>query len=171
MSRDFKLRKLAAFCALLILPLTAGEAFGCVCVLDPDPTPAKIRAARLDAFEKATAVFSGEVVSLDRLTVRFRADKIWKGGEAGEIVMLTGTRENSDGTVTSSSCDYGFKKGERYLVYAYGPRGELKTHSCSRTALLKHAEGEMEGLDEITPHKTVGAEPEQGRSSRSRRRR
>jgi len=123
--------------------------------LDSHPTPEKIRADRLSAFEKATVVFSGEVVAKDRLTVKFKVDKIWKGDEAREITMLTGTKDNGDGTFTVSTCDYGFEKGERYLIYAYGPVAELKTHKCSRTMLLRDAQTEMKGLDEITPPKSV----------------
>lgn len=156
-----QLRKLGILSVLIFLSLSFDEAFGCVCVLDPNPTPEKIKAERLNAFEKAAVVFTGEVVSLDLLTVKFKVDKIWKGHEAEEITMLTGAKDNGDGTFTSSSCDYGFSKGQKYLVYAYGPPEELKTHACSRTAMLKHAEEEMKGLDEITPHKAVGAEPTQ----------
>jgi len=126
--------------------------------MDPNPTPEKIIVARLEALEKAAVVFTGEVVSRDIFTVKFKVDKIWKGKEAVEITMLTGTKDNGDGTLTSSSCDYGFNKGEKYLVYADGPPGELRTHACSRTAPLKYAEEEMKGLDEITPHKAVGGE-------------
>jgi len=53
--------------------------------------------------------------------------------------MLTGAKDNGDGTFTSSSCDYGFTKGMRYLVYAYGSLGELKPHVCSRTTQMKYA--------------------------------
>ena len=149
------MRQLTIFCALVLFTLSASEAFGCVCEIDPHPTPEKIRADRLSAFEKATVVFSGEVVAMDTLTVKFKVDKIWKGDEAEEITMLTGTKDNGDGTITSSTCDYGFENGKQYLIYAYGPMAELKTHKCSRTMLLKDAETEMKGLDEITFHKSV----------------
>ncbi len=159
------MRKLAIFCAFLLFTLCAPRAFGCVCELDPHPTPESIRADRLSAFEKATVVFSGEVVAMDTLTVKFKVDKIWKGDEAKEITMLTGTKDNGDGTIISSTCDYGFENEKQYLIYAYGPMAELKTHKCSRTILLKDAETEMKGLDEITPHKSVAFS-----SSRFRRR-
>jgi hypothetical protein len=157
-----KLKKSTILCALLLLSLSASEAFGCVCELEPNTTPEKIGAARLSAFEKATVVFSGEVVAKDLITVKFKVDKIWKGEESKEITMLTGTKDNGDGTITPSTCDYWFEKGKQYLIYAYGPVAELKTHKCSRTMLLKDAETEMIGLDEITPHKAVAL-------SRSRR--
>ena len=149
------MKKLAICFALLLLSLSANEALGCICVLEPNLTPEKDTANRLVAFEKATAIFTGEVVSLDLLTVKFKVDKIWKGEEAKEVTMLTGTRDNGDGTFTSSSCDYHFEKGAKYLIYAYGPVGKLQTHFCSRTMLLESAEKEMRGLDQITTHKSV----------------
>ena len=144
---------------LIVCAAAAGEALGCICELEPNITPEKIRADRAKALQEAAAVFSGEVVMLDRFTVRFRVEKIWKGPLAEEISMLTGAKDNGDGTFTSSSCDYGFTKGVRYLVYAYGPLSELKTHACSRTTQMTYAANEEQGLDEITPHRTVGKEP------------
>lgn len=143
--------KLSILSAVVLISISAGKAFGCVCVLDPNPTPEKIRADRLKAFETATSVFTGEVVSLELLTVKFKVNKIWKGEASPEISLLTGARDNSDGTFTVNSCDYSFTAGQRYLVYAYGSPGEMKTHQCSRTVLIKYAATEMEGLDEIRP--------------------
>jgi hypothetical protein len=154
-----KLMKLAILGAVILISISAGDAFACVCSLDPNPTPEKIKADRLKAFDNASAVFTGEVVFRDMLTVKFKVNKIWKGEASDEIAMLTGTKENGDGTFTSSSCDYNFSKGQKYLVYAYGLPGEMKTHACSRTASIKYAEKEMQGLDEIRPHLTVNEEP------------
>ena len=150
------MKKLTILVALILLALSAQEALGCVCELDPNPTPEKVRANRLTAFTKATAVFSGEVVSGDLFAAKFKVDKIWKGEEAKEITMHTRTKVNSDGTMSVYSCDFRFVKGEKYLIYAYGTDGELKTDVCSRTSVLKNAEPEMKALDEITPHKSVG---------------
>ena len=72
------MKKSTILCALLLLSLSASEAFGCVCELEPNTTPEKIRAARLSAFEKATVVFSGEVVAKDLITVKFKVDKMVK---------------------------------------------------------------------------------------------
>jgi hypothetical protein len=141
--------KLSILSAVILISISAGKAFGCVCVLDPNPTPEKIRADRLKAFENASAVFTGEVVSLDLVTVKFKVNKIWKGEAAPEISMLTGARDNGDGTFTVNSCEYSFTEGQQYLVYGYGSPGEMKTHQCSRTTLTKYAEKEMQGLDEI----------------------
>lgn len=153
--------KLAILGAVILISISAGEAFACVCSLDPNPSPEKIKADRLKAFENASAVFTGEVVFRDMLTVKFKVNGIWKGEASDEIAMLTGTKDNGDGSFTSSSCDYSFSKGQKYLVYAYGLPGEMKTHACSRTAPIKYAEKEMQGLDEIRPHLTVNEEPDE----------
>jgi hypothetical protein len=159
MTRGTRVMKLSILSAVILISISAGKAFGCVCVLDPNPTPEKIRADRLKAFENASAVFTGEVVSLDLITVKFKVNKIWKGEASPEISMLTGARDNGDGTFTVTSCDYSFTKDQRYLVYAYGPPGEMKTHQCSRTALIKYADQEMQGLDEIIAPVKMKEEP------------
>ena len=163
------MREIRIICMLIVCAAASAEALGCVCVGEPNITPEKIRADRAKAFEEAATVFSGEVVMLDRFTVRFRVEKIWKGPLAEEISMLTGAKDNGDGTLNISSCDYGFTKGERYLVYAYGPPGELKTHVCSRTTQMKYAANEEQGLDEISPHRTVAKEPNNDESLSVRR--
>ena len=153
------MRKITIIFMLIVCAAAADEALGCLCVGESNMTPEKIRAERVEAFEKAASVFSGEVVMLDRFTVKFRVERIWKGPVTKEITMLTGAKDNGDGTFTTSSCDYRFTKGERYLVWAYGFPAGLKTDTCSRTAKMKDAAKEEQGLDEITPHQVVGKEP------------
>ena len=147
---------------MFLISISSGEALGCVCSLDPNPTPEKTKANRLQAFENATAVFSGEVVFLDAITVKFKVNKIWKGQAADEITMLTGTKDNGNGSFTFSSCDYRFTKGQKYLVYAYGSPAEMKTDACSRTSPIKYSEKEMQRLDEIRSPLTVNEEPAAG---------
>jgi len=145
--------------AAFLLLLSFDVAFGCVCVHAENPTPESVRAARQKEFDKATVVFSGEVIKSGRFKVEFKVDKIWKGDSVNHITMLTGTIDNGDGTHTSSSCDFSFKLGEKYLIYAYGEFNELKTHECSRSSLLKNAVEEAEGLEKITPHKDMNKSP------------
>ena len=141
-------------CLLFVFAAAADEARACVCSLEPYPTAEKIRAERLRAFEAATVVFSGEVVMLDRYTVRLKVNKIWKGALKEEITMRTGARDNGDGTYSTTSCDYPFANQEKYLVYAYGPLTELTTHVCSRSSLTKYSALEEKGLDEIAAPRT-----------------
>ena len=147
------MKKTVAVSMLVAFVLLSAEAArGCVCNFTPVNSPAEAWAAHVKDFDGATAVFSGEVVELDTFKVKFRVEKIWKGEAADEITMLTGAIDNGDGTATTSSCDYDFNKGEKYLVYAYGAADELKTRVCSRTRTLEDAEKAMEELDLIWPH-------------------
>ena len=153
------MKKFTLLAATFLLLLSSDAAFGCVCMLPENPTPESIRIARQKDFGKATVVFSGEVIKLDNFKAEFKTDKIWKGDSVNYITMLTGTKVNEDGTYTSSSCDYSFELGRKYLIYAYGKLDELKTHSCSRSSFLKDAIEEIEGLEKITPHKVVNKLP------------
>ena len=145
--------------AVVLSPLSAADALGCVCALPVDPTPESVRADRRRAFDDAVTVFTGEIVALDFYKVRFKVDKLWKGEPLDEIVMLTGVKDNGDGTATRTSCDPGFTQGGKYLIYAYGKPGALVTHVCSRSRLIdEYAAEDMRGLDEITPHETRNRE-------------
>ncbi|MEJ7701417.1 MAG: hypothetical protein WKF71_17485 [Pyrinomonadaceae bacterium] len=62
--------------------------------------------------------------------------------------MVTDETINSDGTATNSSCNYKFKEGESYLVYAYGKESELRTDVCTGTRTLAEAKEVLEILGE-----------------------
>ena len=64
----------------------------------------------------ATRIFSGKVVKLDFLNATLTVERVWKGKPVEEIVMLTGTTKSADGYYVSSSCDYGYVLGEKYLI-------------------------------------------------------
>ena len=125
------------------------HAVECVCVKEPHPSEEKVKADRKQEYDKATAVFTGEVVALDGFTVKFRLKKRWKGDNQREFVMSTGAVPGHDGTPIPEECSYQFRLGEEYLVYAYGAPDELRTSVCSRTRHMKNAGEEMKGLDEI----------------------
>jgi hypothetical protein len=147
------MKKLAIICLLITFTAAADEARACVCSMDPYPTPDKARAERVKAFELATVAFSGQVVMLDLYTVQFKVNKIWKGPLTEEIQILTGVKDNANGTYSISSCDFRFAKSETYLVYAYGSWTKLKTDVCSPTRPAKHS-GLEDELDEISPPRT-----------------
>ncbi len=140
---------------------TSDAALGCVCVeLSERPSPEQARAMLAKDFSKAFAVFSGEVIELDTYKVKFKVYKLWKGDFEGEITMLTGTKKIDETYFRSSSCDYSFKLGEKYLVYAYGASpDEMQAHECTRTRLLKYAKQEIESLNDTWPHKQMNPEP------------
>lgn len=91
---------------------------------------------------------SGKHIDYETLIVEFQVERWWKGEATSEIFLVTGNTRNSDGTGSSSGCDYSFKEGESYLVYAYGKEDELRTSSCARTKLLTNAEEDLRILGE-----------------------
>jgi hypothetical protein len=140
--------------ALALLLLASDAVLGCVCGLSPEKaTPEQARAMLVKDYSSAFAVFSGQVIAVDRFKVKFKIDKLWKGDFGDEIVMSTGAKDNGDGTFTTTSCDYRFGLAEKHLVYAYGSSlEEMRAYKCTRTRLLKYAEQEMKDLDEFWPH-------------------
>ena len=154
---------LTSFAALVLSAAAERAAFACVCVVPREPPPPEqARAALAKDFNKALAVFTGEVVELDTFKVKFKVDKIWKGSFGDEIVMRTGTIDGGDGTYSTSSCDYSFGRGGRYLVFAYGDSAAgMQAHACTRTKELKHAEREIGDLDEVWPHERRNRKPEE----------
>jgi hypothetical protein len=79
------------------------------------------------AIDKATAVFSGQVVEIKQFNgiqaVRFEVDQLWKG--IIEIEKIVNTPTNS--------CGWNFQLGESYLVYANGNEESLSTDLCTKT--------------------------------------
>jgi hypothetical protein len=95
-------------------------AFACSCA---GPSPPS------EALEESTAVFAGRVASIEPgsygKTVRFDAERAWKGVTESAVTVTTG---NGGG-----DCGYSFEQGKEYLVYAYGDKESLGTGICSRT--------------------------------------
>ena len=153
---------LTSFVVLAFSLAAERTALGCGCVSLPgEVTPEQARAKLVRDFNEAFTVFTGEVVELDTFKVKFKVDKIWKGGFGDEIVMRTGAVVNGDGTYNSSSCDYSFKRDEKYLVYAYGDTAaEMQARACTRTRESGRAEQEIKDLDEVWPHEKRNRKPE-----------
>src|ERR687893_1665026 len=117
--------------ALLVVGLVAllpDCASACTCALLPGSQ--QERAER--ALNDSTAVFSGEVVEVEKppppttmkmarqseATVTLRVSEVWKGPEQGTLEVRT----HSQG----SACGYHFEEGKEYLVYAYGKEAPFK---------------------------------------------
>jgi hypothetical protein len=93
-------------------------------------------------------VFSGEVIEVILYEAKFKVERIWKGEGKDEITMWLRGKDNK-GNYIITSCDFEFRKGEQYLVYAYLAEGKLRTHVCSRTISLMNAEYGLKELNEI----------------------
>jgi hypothetical protein len=126
--------------AIPLVLLISGDAYACRC-----GKPSVERSFK----GAATRIFSGKVVKIDFFNATLKVERVWKGKPVEEIVMLTGTTKSVDGLYVSSSCDYGYVLGEKYLIYAYGPENKLGTSACSRTKELKYAAADVEQLDKL----------------------
>jgi hypothetical protein len=140
------------FVALVSLG-SSQSAFACVCGGEPGKrTEKQIKAAIAKEFNESASVFSGEVVALDTFTVKFKLITMWKGDAFEELTMSTGTKKISEDFYRSSSCDYNFKVGEKFLVYARATEdNELVARSCTRTNVLSSGQADIPELDILNP--------------------
>src|ERR687897_2575300 len=118
--------------------------------------------SRQRAISSSDAVFSGEVVDLQKGTsairwfgpsdtATLRVSEVWKGTDQRTLEVRTPSQ--------GSACGYAFKEGQEYLVYADGKQ-ELKVHACGETkqlskadedlALLGNGEKPTDGDDDLT---------------------
>lgn len=118
--------------------LGSSSAHACKCLPPPPPK---------DALKAADAVFSGKVVAIDKdgdfgIKVSIEVAASWKG-KLGKTVTVRTANE-------SAACGYGFKRGERYLIYATedgdGDKRQWHTSTCTRTKSLDEAKAEIEEL-------------------------
>ena len=158
---NFKLSHLIAFVFVSSIFLCASQqASACTC---PVPGPLEKESVK-SAKEEATAVFSGEVTSIDLVQlegtgvnktlpdgstefilpqyerwVTFKIIDVWKG----DVVSGRKMRDRQ------TDCDFHFEAGKSYLVYAYGK--VLTTNICSRTALIdaKNTRKEIKILNKL----------------------
>lgn len=128
---------------LLLAPYKS--VFACSCV---PPGPPK------EELQKATAVFSGTVVSIDKrkvpdqnpngfvayfYVVTFDVEKSWKGVTKKTITVNAG--------IQGGMCGYPFEDKENYIVYANGSdENTLSTSICSRTNKLIYAQEDLKEL-------------------------
>jgi hypothetical protein len=112
----------------LLLMIGSISAYACSC--DP-PAPQKL-------FREAHAVFVGEVIDISEssvplgkgfpgvsYSVTFKISKYWKGVKGSEITV------HSD--LGSLEChQFAFRKGEKYLVYAFG-KDLISITGCTRS--------------------------------------
>lgn len=143
--------------AVVIMSLTlVGLAFGvsevaaCSCVIG-SPAPAGLSGEeQSEHYRKshhqhvrkqvgeAYAIFSAEAIAIGPDTVTFRLDDVWKGELPRELSMAAASDPNVYPTATFSSCDYFFKAGTKYLIFAYGSSvATMKTKPCTPTGELK----------------------------------
>ena len=110
--------------------------FACDC---PYPTVTQER-------RTAKAIFSGKVTRIAETTdskyiqITFKLEQSWKGARTREKSLF---QEN-----VLTDCDFVFKVGEEYLVYAHGDSEKLSTNVCTRTKRLADAAADIKELGE-----------------------
>ncbi len=118
----------------------------CKCVVPGSPT---------EELEKFDAVFAGKVVSVshsfdsnvtpykpgDHTTVGIDVSTVWKGVVHERMYITT--------PPTGGSCGFAFSEGGQYIVYAFvsaSTDSGYQVSICSRTALLRDAQADLEAL-------------------------
>ncbi len=105
-----------------------------------------------DALNGAFAVFTGEVIAIDRAfnpdrtRVKFRVEQSWKGTRHSTISVFTSGSDAIALLREGITCGYRFTVGERYLVYSFRKRnhsGLSYVSDCSRTRRLAEAEEDL----------------------------
>ena len=127
---------------------SAEQVYACSCAQPGPPS---------EELEESSAVFAGTVVSIqhsydpdgrsvsrdDRSTIGFEVSSVWKGTVYENMLITT--------SPTGGSCGFSFVEGQEYIVYAYDSPyvdGGYTTGICTRTALLEHAQEDIDELGE-----------------------
>jgi hypothetical protein len=136
-----------------------------ITLMSPDPLPS-LRCMRpgtpIEELHKSSAVFTGKVSGRDyieddasengvagqRLVVRLKVERVWKGDIGGEVKMYTSEVRHPNGLTSMMSEDFHFQDGKRYLVYAGGQVERLSTSACTRSRELEKAGDDLRELGE-----------------------
>ena len=148
---------------VICILLSATKVYACGCFYLPEQT---LEDLVRDGVKNSRVVFAGKVVGFEyrkgipnrfmqsknvdyeTKVVKFQVERWWKGEVPREIVLATDETINADGTASNSSCNYNYKEGDSYLVFAYEKENVLRTMSCSRTQPLSRAEEDLKILGE-----------------------
>lgn len=119
--------------------------------------------------KRATAVFSGKVIDeerrkitditdenfgAERLFVKFKVDRLWKGSLNNEVILRTSTvflpktKDHPNGLTQEDSEAAHFSLGSYYFVYAHYFNGVLSAVGCDLTKPLHKANEDIKELGE-----------------------
>lgn len=135
---------------------SAQNAFACVCSVVEGES---IEMTSEKAFNRSSKVFEGKIVGFEfkrglpasesvskdpafndpdkfeTMVVKFEMGRIWKGRDT-KFVFATYQLKSDSGISMSSSCDFNFEVGEKYLVFANETKGVLRIGFCAGTRKL-----------------------------------
>lgn len=151
-----------------VLTALAARAEACTCAMGEPPCAAFGAAAAVfvgtaaDVRAKETKTKSREEIDWTPVVVSFAVLQPFQGVEGAEVEVATG-RGGGD-------CGYSFRKGETYLVYAYGGRDgqPLRTGICTRTRPVSDASEDLEflrGLGARGPGVSIDVKVERSRQN------
>jgi hypothetical protein len=115
-----------------------------------------------EELKRATAVFAGKVIERqmikitdtsnedfggERLHVKLKIDKWWKGNGESEVLLQTSRVYFPNGTYRAGE-DFFFNTNQSYLVYAFYYNGAFGTSGCTRTRELSKVDEDLKNLGE-----------------------
>jgi hypothetical protein len=128
------------------LTMLAGEAAACECRGGITPC---------QEYFEASVVFLGVVTGSSKVTLdqgdyafpqrlfQFRLEQAYRGIAGKEVQVITG--------MGGGDCGYGFRLGEKYLVYAFRNKdNKLSTSSCTRTRPFSEAQEDLDYIRGIS---------------------
>src|SRR5687767_2951038 len=131
------------FATILLFPISTIGAYTCECIGVRTPC---------EEYGRASAVFIGVVSGDSSIYVQDGEDQVQKRSVSFAIEeTFLGSQRTSVEVITgmgSGDCGFGFKRGERYLVYAYTNQqdNKLYTNICMRTRALSQAGEDLQYL-------------------------
>lgn len=140
-----ELRHVLLAALILLLPCAASGVRACQC---------RERQPPCAQYGEADAVFIGSVTNITPPDASRPADE-WAGRERISFDVERALRGMEGRGVElinwGTSCDYEFKAGSKYLVYAYRnpTTGSLSTYYCSRTAELSEAAADLSYINKL----------------------
>jgi hypothetical protein len=174
--RRFRVRSSRVALCIFLLALCVQTGHACMCGTSPNPC---------NSLNESDAVFVGTVRSIRTISLvesyqywRTHSEASWGDlrASSGDLLRIDFEVQESfkgastkEATVTVhrfvGACGFEyetglyFKKGERYLVYAFGDGKALSTNHCSRTRIASDAQGEIESLrraHQLPPSRVFG---------------
>jgi hypothetical protein len=128
------------FISIGLLLFAQISVFACVCPDDPDVTT--VEQEVIGHWKRAQVVFTGKVIEITQNPFQYRlqVETSWKGLlphiRPTEILLVAQTAD----------CEFPFKVGKKYLVYAYERNNKLTTSECSGNIEFEKASEELKIL-------------------------
>jgi hypothetical protein len=105
-----------------------------------------------EEFNWADRVFAGTVVRNDDRSVALRVDATWKGGDS-EVIVVDQGFISEDGGTAINTCDFAFRPGARYVVFAHRSDRGLTASQCGHTGQWALASRVVELLEALAPRR------------------